>query len=250
MPLVSGTPIHPGPMPTHHDADEAPAGLPRLWQWLSLAAVGFAGVGSVMGFVAGDRIYGQETTSLADAAAAQDSVNLVLVVPLLVVLGRRATRGSLAAYLGWLGCLTFTVYNYAIYAFSVHFGPLFLVWVAVLGLSSFALIGGLATLNVAAVERRYAGRGAPLTAWLLIGVAALFVGLWLSEIIPDLVAGAPSRSASDWRVPTNPVHVLDLAFFLPAVAVIGVVFAAATTALARTLRGLGTEASSATGRIR
>jgi hypothetical protein len=215
-----------------------------------LAAVGFAGVGSVMGFVAGDRIYGQETTSLADAAAAQDSVNLVLVVPLLVVLGRRATRGSLAAYLGWLGCLTFTLYNYAIYAFSVHFGPLFLVWVAVLGLSSFALIGGLATLNVAAVERRYAGRGAPLTAWLLIGVAALFVGLWLSEIIPDLVAGAPSRSASDWRVPTNPVHVLDLAFFLPAVAVIGVVFAAATTALARTLRGLGTEASSATGRIR
>jgi hypothetical protein len=38
-------------------------------------------------------------------------------------------------------------YNYAIYAFSVHFGPLFLVWVAVLGLALFALIGGLTALR-------------------------------------------------------------------------------------------------------
>lgn len=141
MPLVSSAPIHLSPMPNHHDADEASVGLPRLWRSLSLAAAGLAGVGSTLGFVAGDRIYGQETTSLADAAAAQDSVNLVLVVPLLIVLGRSASRGSLAAYLGWLGCLAFTVYNYAIYAFSVHFGPLFLVWITVLGLSTFALIG-------------------------------------------------------------------------------------------------------------
>ena len=32
----------------------------------------------------------------------------------------------------------------------------------------------------------------------------------------------PSRSASAWNVPTNPVHVLDLAFFLPAVVASGV----------------------------
>jgi hypothetical protein len=50
-----------------------------------------------------------------------------------------------------------------------------------------------------------------------MAVATLFGVLWLREIVPDLLAGRPSTSAADWRVPTNPVHVLDLAFFLPAV---------------------------------
>jgi hypothetical protein len=59
-------------------------------------------------------------------------------------------------------------------------------------------------------------------AWFLILLATLFTLLWLSEIVPDLLAGDPSRSASDWNVPTNPVHVLDLAFFLPAVFTSGV----------------------------
>jgi hypothetical protein len=36
------------------------------------------------------------------------------------------------------------------------------------------------------------------------------------------LAGDPSTSASDWKIPTNPVHVLDLAFFLPAASASGV----------------------------
>jgi hypothetical protein len=222
MPTVSKVPMQLRPVWTRHRTGDVSVRLSGLWRWLSAAAAGLAAVGSIAGFLAGDRVYGGETTVLADAAAAQDAVNLVLVVPLLVGLGIAASRGSVAAYLGWLGCLAFTVYNYAIYAFSVHFGPLFLLWTAVLGLSTFALIGGLATLNVAAVESRYAGRGMPVTAWLLIVVAALFAGLWLSEIVPDLLAGGGSRSARDWNVPTNPVHVLDLALFLPAVTASGV----------------------------
>ena len=54
------------------------------------------------------------------------------------------------------------------------------------------------------------------------GFAALFALLWLREIVTDLLARAPSSSASAWRIPTNPVHVLDLAFFLPAAATSGV----------------------------
>lgn len=53
-------------------------------------------------------------------------------------------------------------------------------------------------------------------------MAVLFGLLWLGEIVPDLLAGRPSSSASEWAVPSNPVHVLDLAFFLPAVFASGV----------------------------
>ena len=50
----------------------------------------------------------------------------------------------------------------------------------------------------------------------------MFTVFWLSEIVPDLVAQRPSTSASQINVPTNPVHVLDLVFFLPAAATSGV----------------------------
>ena len=143
-------------------------------------------VGSVVGLVAAGGVYGNETAALADAAAAQDIVNLLLVAPLLVAGGVLASRGSLLAYFGWLGCVAFTAYNYAIYAFSVQFGPLFLVWVAVLGLSVFTLAGGLAALGAAAVKARFADRAMPVAAWFLIVVGVLFGLLWLSEIVPDL----------------------------------------------------------------
>ncbi len=111
-----------------------------------MAAALLAAVGSVIGLVAPHRIDGGETAALGDAATAQDIVNLTLVAPLLILLAAGARRGSIRAYLTLFGALAFTVYNYAIYAFSIHFGPLFLLWTAVLGLSLFALIGGLTTL--------------------------------------------------------------------------------------------------------
>ena len=200
----------------------ADAGVPVVWAGLSVAAALLSMIGSIVGLLAPNSLYGKETSSLADAATAQDLVGLVIVGPLLLVSAVLAVRGSLRCWLCWLGLLLFTVYNYAIYAFSINFGPLFLVWVAVLGLALFALIGGLAALGTSPVETRLAAAPIRLTGWFLIVIATLFVMLWLSEIVPDLLAGRASTSAEDWKVPTNPVHVLDLAFFLPAVFLSGV----------------------------
>jgi hypothetical protein len=196
--------------------------LPGVWAALSVVAALLSAVGAVLALLAPEAVYSRETTVLQDAASAQDLVGLVVVAPLLAALARTASRGSLQAWLCLLGCLSFTAYNYAIYAFSVHFGPLFLVWVAVLGLSLFALIGGLAGLSPAVLAARFSRASVRLPGWFLVGVAVLFVLLWLREILPDLAAGRPSTSAADWRVPTNPVHVLDLAFFLPSVVLSGV----------------------------
>jgi len=119
--------------------------------------------------------------------------------------------------------LTFTVYNYVIYTFSVPFGSLFLLWVVVLGLSLYALIGGVATINHEVVKSSFKSqRAVTFVAWFLIVVAILFSLLWLSEDVPSLFSGKTPQSVVDMAIPTNPVHILDLGFFLPAVIVTAV----------------------------
>ena len=198
----------------------APASrLAPVWTWLSVSAGVLAFTGSVLSLLKPSAVYGRETDELINAAIAQDAVNAFLVSPLLVILAVLARRGSVISWLTLTGFLGFTVYNYSIYAFSIQFGPLFLVWVAVLGLSVFALAGALAT--VVPEVAHTAGATGRLTGWVLIATSVFFTLLWLREIIPDLLAGSPSTSASLWNVPTNPVHVLDLALFLPGVLISG-----------------------------
>jgi hypothetical protein len=192
------------------------------WLWLSVGAALLAIASSVTSLAVA-RIYAGLTPVFLPQALAQDIVNLAVAAPALLILAGLALRGSLRAYLLWLGVLTFTVYNYVIYAFSIPFGPLFLAWVGVLGLCLFALIGGVVAVDHDRVADSFTNRRAVVVvAWSLIVVALLFCLLWLSEDVPALLAGSVPQSVRDMAVPTNPVHVLDLAFFLPAVVVTGV----------------------------
>ncbi len=194
---------------------------PAPWLRLSLATAVLGAIGSAIALLDVERFYGAETETFIDQAIAQDIVNLAIVLPLMAFFTWRALRGSTASFLVWLGFLTFTVYNYFIYTFSIHFGALFLLWVAVLGTSIFALVGGALSLDANAVANALDFRKERLTAGFLMLTAFLFAALWLSDIVPALVDGATPAAATDVNLPTNPVHVLDLAFFLPAVAIVG-----------------------------
>jgi hypothetical protein len=193
-----------------------------LWLWLSIAAACAAVTGSVIG-LSDKRIYARLTPAFLPQALAQDIANLAVVSPAWLVLATLALRGSTRAYLLWLGVLTFTVYNYVIYAFSVPFGPLFLLWVAVLGMCVYSLLGGVMAVDHDAVAASCTSRRAVLVvAWLLIISGVLFASLWLSEDVPALLSGARPQSLIDMGLPTNPVHILDLGLFLPAAIATGV----------------------------
>jgi hypothetical protein len=198
----------------------------RLWDsrplWLSIAAAMLAATGSVIALSV-HNIYASLTPAFLVQALAQDIANLALVSPAWLILAALALRGSLRAYLLWLGVLTFTIYNYVIYTFSVPFGPLFLVWVAVLGLCLYALIDGVTAVDRDTIQSSFTSeRAITVTAWFLIVIAVLFGLLWLSEDVPALLSGERPQSLIDMALPTNPVHILDLAFFLPAVIITGV----------------------------
>jgi len=207
---------------THTIERKAVSDRATNWLWLSIAAALLAVAGSVIA-LAVHSIYAGLTPAFLPQALAQDVGNLAVASPALLILAALALRGSLRAYLLWMGVLTFTIYNYVIYTFSVPFGPLFLLWVAVLGMCIYALIGGVTTVDHGAVAARYASRRAVvIVAWLLIVTAVLFGLLWLSEDVPALLAGNKPQSIIDMALPTNPVHILDLGFFLPAVIATGV----------------------------
>lgn len=193
-----------------------------IWLWLSIVAALLAIVGSIISLSV-TSIYAGLTPAFLPQALAQDIANLAIVSPLWLILAVLALRGSLRAYLLWLGVLTFTVYNYVIYTFSVPFGPLFLLWVAVFGLSLYSLIGGVTAIDHKLVESSFTSRRAiQVIAWFLIITAALFIFLWLSEDIPALLTNTRPQSLVDMGLRTNPVHILDLSFFLPAVIATGV----------------------------
>jgi hypothetical protein len=186
-------------------------------------AAGFAVAGNIVSLGGINEIYGEANPALTVQAIAQDVVDLVLVAPLIVISAIAVHRGSVPAYPVWLGALTFTVYNYVIYTFAIHFGPLFLVWLAVLSLGMYALIGGLLAIDSGSVVARASGVGPRRTAgWFLIIVGAAFALLWLMDIVRALRSGVIPPAAADLGLPTNPVHVLDLAFFLPAAIAVGV----------------------------
>ncbi|MEU7916663.1 hypothetical protein [Microbispora bryophytorum] len=203
-------------------ASTAWAGRAVVWLRLSVTAALLAAAGNIYALFNLEGVYGRETSAFIDQATAQDVVDLAVVSPAIAVLVFLALRGSLRAYLTWLGAVAFTVYNYVVYTLSVHVGPLFLVWVAVLGLSAFSLIGGLAALDARAVAARFDRAPRRLAGWLLVIVATLFTLLWLKDIVPAVLAGRLPQSVSELALPSSPVHVLDLSFFLPASFVTGV----------------------------
>ncbi|QIN84549.1 hypothetical protein GBA63_19300 [Rubrobacter tropicus] len=155
-------------------------------------------------------------------AIGQDIVTLVVALPALMIGAVLAARGSDRARLVWFGVLVYLVYTYVIYAFHVRFNPLFLVYVALLGFSLYALIGGLATTDFERIKARHTReRSAKTAGTFLLVVSILFYIVWLGEVIPALFSGDVPRSVADNGTPTSGVHVLDMAWILPALAMTG-----------------------------
>lgn len=150
---------------------------------------------------------------------AQDFIDLVMVLPVLVVSAFLAARGSQHARLIWLGTLSYLVYSFVIYAFGVYFNTLFLVYVAAFGCCLWALIGGMVTTDWGEIRTQFAPQTpVKLISVLLVIQVVLFYITWLQEDIPAILSGTIPATVIESGLATNPVHVLDMAVMLPAIA--------------------------------
>lgn len=178
-------------------------------------------VASVMGIV-NPNIYSHETANWAQQAIGQDIGNLLAVVVFLIST-YFLRKGSLNAFFIWIGTSFYFIYAYLIYAFFIHFNGLFLVYVAVLGLNVYTLIGVLlGQKNIFHILKQSSHTKRTSAAVLLIIIGVVFELLWLSEIIPALVTGHVPRSITAAGLWVNPVHVIDLSLVLPGMMITGI----------------------------
>ncbi|HEU0236150.1 MAG TPA: hypothetical protein VFR14_06870 [Candidatus Limnocylindrales bacterium] len=131
-----------------------------------------------------DGIYRYNGLAIAAEGVGWDLVTLFLVVPAFVLVLPGLRRGSVRARLAALGMLVYFLYQYLEYVTFLAYGPLFLVYTAIVGLSVSAIALVAADLDLSNLADRI-GSGFPRRG--VIGLA-LFIPLLLGGMWLPLVA--------------------------------------------------------------
>jgi hypothetical protein len=166
-------------------------------------------------------LYYYDTVSSAAQMQANDLTTLVLGLPLLVVSTVLACRGSLRGRLLMTGTLGFFLYTYMSMCFATAFNQLFLVYIALYGLSLFAFILAMMSFDLASLPAQFSARLPRRSiAALLITAGVFLMVAWIGgRIAPPLLQGTiPALE----NVTTMVIQVMDLALILPLVVLSGI----------------------------
>ncbi len=143
-------------------------------------------------------VYRFNGEAIASEGIGWDLVTLFLVVPALAISLPSLWRGSLRAGLIVAGILAYFTYQYFEYAVALAYGPLFLVYVAIGGLSISTLAVIVGSIDLGTLPGRF-GPGYPRRGLIGFGIfmAVLLAGMWLPlvaktvnlDAVADLGAG-------------------------------------------------------------
>jgi hypothetical protein len=192
-------------------------GTARGTLWLTAPIVLLLFIAAGSGILFGARLYTGVQPNILAQGLGQDLFSLLVALPGLVISAVFAGRGSLRARVVWLGILGYLIYTYAFLAFNVHFNILFLVYTALLGGSLYTFLGGVFSANnEKVIPADLQDHTEKFVSIFLAAAMALFYINWLSEIVPALWLGDVPRPVRNLGVPAYAIHVVDMAFLLPA----------------------------------
>jgi hypothetical protein len=145
----------------------------------------------------------------------QDVVTLFIALPLLLVAMRLTRRGDVRGPLLWVGTLGYTLYVYLVYAYGGLYNVCFPLYVAIMGLCIFSIIGVLNGVDAGAVHARVrAGMPRKLIAGYFIVTVVLLTFIWGAAVATAIATKTPDEGTL--------IYVTDLAFVLPVFALAGV----------------------------
>ena len=170
---------------------------------LSLVVALLLTLASVAGLLAPHTLY--PTEELRYSFVSNDVVNLALGLPLLLgalALTRRGRtrRGKLLGLLFWPGALFYVTYNYIAYAVAMPLTWQFVLYLALVGLSAYAIFRLLKSIDGATVHARLASAvPARFSGGVLVGLGALFFLRAGAALVGALVGRTPAPPARTRR---------------------------------------------------
>ncbi len=168
----------------------------------------------------GRGLYYYDTVSSAAQQQGNDVVTLFVAIPLLAVATRMAFRCSLRGRLLLTGTLGFFLYTYLSMCMLTAFNALFLIYVAIFGLSLYAFIVCMMSFNLQDLPRHFSDRlPRGLIAALLFTIGAFLALTWLKRVLSPILTGAPPLLDNGT---TMVIQAMDLSLIVPLAILSGV----------------------------
>jgi hypothetical protein len=131
------------------------------------------------------------TEELRRVFLANDLVNLLIGLPILLVSMRLARRGRLIGLLFWPGALFYVTYNYIAYAVAMPWTLPFALFLSLVILSAYAIFLLFSSMDLATVQSQLEGRVAErLCGGVLAGFGTLFFLRGIVQLVQGTVNGA------------------------------------------------------------
>jgi hypothetical protein len=158
----------------------------------SLIIAILAVMASVAGLLNGKTLYPNEEMYVLKVPT--DLFTLCVGVPILLGAMWLARRGALIGLLCWPGVLLYMLYIYVSYAIGVPFNAVLLLYVPLVALSAYTIIGLVVSIDSTAVHHQLVGSVPSRAVGLILAVLAVLFSLMnLSQIITALSGPAPDQ---------------------------------------------------------
>ncbi len=165
----------------------------------------------------------RDNALIATAWKGNDLITLAVVIPLLTGTLIASMRGSDRGLLLWLGSLGYMLYNYIFYLYGAAFNVFFLGYVALVALSLYALILGLASVDVGRISQEFrAATPVKFVTGLMLLIPLIMGGIELQRAVEFIVTGQLPADIVQTGHPTGVVYATDLALLMPAIALAAV----------------------------
>ena len=161
----------------------------------------------------GHGLYFYDTVSTAAQMQANDLITLVVGLPLLIISTWQALRGSLRGRLLLTGTLGFFLYTYMSMSMLTAYNSLFLVYVALFGLSLYAFILGMLSFDLEDLPSHFSAHlPHGWIAGVLFAMGGFLFLAWMGRIIPPLMK---STTPALENTTTMVIQVMDLVLIMP-----------------------------------
>lgn len=183
----------------------------KIAKILSLLIVLLSAVASLGGLFA--NIY-RDNALVTSAWKGNDFITLFLVIP--VLLWSVLTKKRVFSNLVWAGSLGYMFYNYVFYLFGSSLNKFFLIYVALVALSAYALVFLLSSFDASVISDNFKlGKSAKWIAGFMLFFSVPWSILEISRALSFVFSGKIPTDVVQTGHPTAVIYAIDLTIVMP-----------------------------------